>query len=178
MPIMGEITSVLARLRTGDRESLDELVPLVHAELRRLASLYLNRSSLGHTWQATDLMNELWTRLLDRDTLAFENRSHFFGAAAHLMRALAIDHVRERRAQKRQPVALPPFAGRSPDEILGIDSALSALAKTNPRQAAIVEMRYFAGLTVEETAEALGLSAKTVKRDWALARVWLFRELS
>lgn len=179
----GEITVLLNRLKAGDPAALSELAPLVATELRRLAAGYLRNQAPGHTWQPTDLVNELWLRLLARGALQFENRCHFLGVAAHLMRVMVIDHARARCAAKRVPTELfesgSEFASllaltdERAVELVGLDDGLSHLAELCPRQAEIVEMRYFAGLTVEETAAALGISPATVKREWDKARAWL-----
>ena len=185
----GEITILLNRLQEGDAQALADLAPLMGGELRRLAARCLAHQPAGHTWQPTDLVHELWIRLLGRNELRFEGRSHFLGVAAHLMRVMVIDHARQRRAQKRTPGgAVPPAAtefdvllGRTDDradELVTLDDALSRLAAISPRQAEIVEMRYFGGCTVEEAAQVLGVSPKTVKRDWAAARAWLHGEMS
>ena len=183
-----QITLLLARIQHGDRQALSEVADLLHTELRRMAAANLHRQTPGHTWQPTDLVNELWVRLLTRDELRFENREHFLGVAGHLMRGMVVDHARARAAQKRTPAEGPPPGNdefgillRLSDgqlaELLALDAALDRLAEMSVRQAQIVEMRFFAGLTVEETAQALALSPKTVKREWAAARAWLHAEL-
>jgi RNA polymerase sigma factor (TIGR02999 family) len=188
-PAHGEITLLLNRLHQGDPAALADLAPLVSAELRRLAARSLRNQPPGHTWQPTDLVHELWLRLLGRAELQFQNHAHFLGVAAHLMRVMVIDYARRRGAQKRMPDAPLPEAGGEFEALLGLtdsraaelvalDDALTQLAAMNPRQAEIVELRYFGGSTVEETAEALGLSPKTVKRAWAAARAWLHSEMS
>jgi RNA polymerase sigma factor (TIGR02999 family) len=179
----GEITVLLNRLRAGDALALSELAPLVGAELRRLASGHLRHQAAGCTWQPTDLVNELWLRLLGRGHLDFQNRGHFLGVAAHLMRVMVIDHARARCAAKRTPektpdngsefAALLALTDERALELIALDDSLSCLAGICPRQAEIVEMRYFAGLTVEETAAALAISPATVKREWDKARAWL-----
>jgi len=183
-----QITLLLQRVQQGDPQALAEIAQVMHGELRQIAGEFLRRQPAGHTWQPTDLVNELWTRLLARDQLRFENRSHFLGVAAHLMRSLIIDHARARLARKRSTGdATPPPGGplvllaRISDcdlaELLALDTALEGLAQFRPRQAQIVELRYFAGLTIEEAAQALDLSPMTVKREWAAARAWLHAEL-
>jgi len=184
-PQRGEVTLLLDRIHQGDRQAVSDLAVLAFPELRRIASACLSRQSPDCTWMPTDLVNELWVRLLRRKTLEYRNRSHFLGAAAHLMRALVIDHARERRAGKRSPSADAAFAlnARIPpleadaEELLALDDALTRLAAMSGRQAQVVEMRYFAGLTVEETAQAMGLSTKTIQREWTAARAWLHAEL-
>lgn len=184
----GEITLLLARVQKGDKDALSDLAVLAFPELRRLASGCLRYRQPGHTWMPTELVNELWVRLLQRERLDFQNRAHFLGAAAHLMRALAIDHARARCAAKRTPADR-----HTPDldrlarnlsiseteavELLALDKALERLSELSERQARIVEMRYFVGFSVEETAEAMEISPKTVKREWAAARAWLHAEL-
>jgi RNA polymerase sigma factor (TIGR02999 family) len=185
--VHGEITLLLHRLGQGDREVLSELAPLLVGELRRIAANHL-RDKPGHTWEPTDLVNELWLRLLEREELRFTNRAHFIGVSAHLMRVMVIDHARQRCASKRKPTTLPPPASNGLStlldltegkaaELVALDEAIERLAAMRPRQAEIVEMRYFGGLTVEETSHALGLSEKTVKREWSAARAWLHSEL-
>jgi RNA polymerase sigma factor (TIGR02999 family) len=183
----GEITLLLHRLGEGDRQVLGELAPLLLAELRRIAANHLYDRP-GHSWQPTDLVDELWLRLLGRDELRFANRAHFLGVAAHLMRVMVIDHARERCARKRKAsgTAIPAglglgglldFSEGKAAELVALDDAVERLAALRPRQAQVIEMRYFAGLTVEETSEALQVSEKTVKREWAAARAWLHRQL-
>jgi RNA polymerase sigma-70 factor (ECF subfamily) len=179
----GEITVLLNRLQTGDPQALSQLAPLVTFELRRLAAGYLRDQGPGHTWQPTDLVNELWLRLLSRGALEFQNRGHFLGVAAHLMRVMVIDHARARCAAKRTPEEQTAACGEVAGllvlteeraiEFLALDDALSRLAGISPRQCDIVELRYFAGLTIEEAAAALGISPRTVKREWEKARAWL-----
>ena len=179
----GEITVLLNRLRTGDPLALSELAPLVAAELRRLAAGHVRGQPSGYTWQPTDLVNELWLRLLGRGDLDFQNRAHFLGVAAHLMRVMVIDHARARCAVKRTPDILPDYCSEFAAllamtderaiELIALGDALSCLAEICPRQAEIAEMRYFAGLTVEETAAALAISPASVKREWDKGRAWL-----
>jgi RNA polymerase sigma-70 factor (ECF subfamily) len=182
----GEVTALLARIQGGDREAASDLASLAFPELRRLAAAYLRQQPAGHTWLPTDLVNELWVRLLRREKIDFQNRSHFLGAAAHLMRSLVVDHARIRGASKRIPPGGPrlevldpclQFSEADAAELVALDEALDRLAAMSARQAQVVEMRYFAGFTVEETAEAMDLSPKTVKREWAAARAWLHGEL-
>ncbi|MDE3166263.1 MAG: sigma-70 family RNA polymerase sigma factor [Acidobacteriota bacterium] len=187
-PAGGEITLLLQRVRRGDSGALEDLAPLVSAELRRLAARLLHNQPPGHTWQPTDLVHELWLRLLNRHELQFENRAHFVGVAAHLMRVMVVDHARRRSAHKRTPEAAPRgmsefeallgLTDSRAAELVSLEDALQRLAALRPRQAEIVEMRYFAGSTVEEMAGALGLSPKTVKREWAAARAWLHSVMS
>lgn len=182
-----EITTLLKKVGEGDRQVLGELAPLVLAELRQMAKACLGRGAGGQTWQPTDLVNELWARLLSREKLNFENRGHFFATAALVMRSLMVDHARQRLAHKRIPRSAQAGSAELdrllhiPDEqcaeLVALDEAMRRMAETRPRQSRIVELRYFAGLTVRETAEALGLSEKTIKREWAVARAWLHVQL-
>jgi RNA polymerase sigma factor (TIGR02999 family) len=184
MPEQG-LTQGLIRLRDGDVEALDRLLPLVYDELRTLARSLLRNENPGHTLGATALVHEAYMRLASRNQIAPQDRSHFFAIAAQSMRRILIDHARIRGAQKRGSgqVALSlEHAGAllSDDgsaELLIIDEALERLAKGNPRAAQVVERRFFAGLTLDETADTLGLSKKTVQRDWIFARAWLQKEI-
>jgi RNA polymerase sigma-70 factor (ECF subfamily) len=186
--IPGEITMLLERVQQGDRDAVSELSVLVFPELRRLAVAALRDQPAGHTWMPTDLVNELWVRLLQRERIDFQNRAHFLGSAAHLMRALVIDHARARCAGKRVPPANKVPLGNADDvplylseaeaaDLVALDDALCRLALMNERMVQVVELRFFLGFTVEETAEAMSLSEKTVKREWAQARAWLHAEL-
>ena len=184
-PDGGEVTILLARIQEGDSKAVSDLASLAFPELRRLAVACLREQPAGHTWFPTDLVNELWLRLLRRKKIEYQNRAHFLGAAAHLMRALVIDHARMRAAAKRSSgggslEGFDPhldFSEAEAAELVGLDEALERLAAMSERQAQVVEMRYFAGFTVEETARAMELSPKTVKREWAAARAWLHGEL-
>jgi RNA polymerase sigma-70 factor, ECF subfamily len=181
----GPVTTLLHRVRQGDLSARDELLPLVLDELRRLARGYLRRERDGHTLQATALINEAYIRLAGLDSTEWRNRAHFIGTAAQAMRQILVDYARRHRSRKRgdgrQAEDLVQFretlSREQSREIVALDDALKALEKLNQRQARIVEMRYFGGLTAEETAEALGISGITVKRDWAMARAWLEREV-
>lgn len=183
----GEVTVLLERIRNGDRRAISGLASLAFPELRRLAAACLRNNTPGQTWLPTDLVNELWVRLLRRERIDYQNRAHFLGAAAHLMRTLAVDHARMRAAGKRSPSAggwraegFDPhlnFSESEAAEVVALAEALERLARMSERQAKIVEMRYFAGFTVEETADAMGLSSITIKREWAAARAWLHGEL-
>jgi RNA polymerase sigma factor (TIGR02999 family) len=184
-PAIGEISRLLAAHREGDKEALDRLLPLVYDELRQLAASYLRRERGNHTLQPTALVHEAYFRLVDQRDAAWQNRSHFFGVAAHLMRLILVDHARARSAEKRggDAVRVPlddlfRAAKQNDTDVLALDEALSRLAALDAQQVRIVELRYFGGLNVEETAEALGISAATVKRDWSVARMWLRRELT
>lgn len=182
-PPQREVTQLLLDWNNGDRAALDRLTPLVYDELRRLARHHMRGERAGHTLQTTALINEAYLRLADQH-LSWQSRAHFFGVAAHLMRLILIDHARARNYQKRgggwQQVSLAEAAGVTTRaaELLALDDALSALAALNAQQARVVELRFFGGLTIEETAEVLGLSTATVERDWRVARAFLHRELS
>jgi RNA polymerase sigma factor (TIGR02999 family) len=184
-PSPGAITELIERSRGGQPAALDQLVPLVYAELRRIAARYVRHERHGHSLQATALVHEAYMRLLKDQDLSFENRAHLLGIAARSMRQILVEHARARDASKRggerQRVTLDEAvaAGAPPDvDVLAVDEALGRLAALDAGQARIVELRFFGGLTNEETAEALGVSPATVKRGWAVARAWLFRELS
>ena len=180
-----QVTQLLVRWREGDRKALEELMPLVYDELRRLARYYLSRERSDHTLQSTALVHEAYLRLAGENAPQWQNRAHFFGIAAHIMRQILVEHARARGATKRggerRRITLDEgvAAAKARDvDLLALDEALERLAAINARHAHIVELRFFAGLSNEETAAALGVSAATVKRAWAVARSWLFRELS
>jgi RNA polymerase sigma factor (TIGR02999 family) len=180
------VSQLLADYRGGDREALDRLVPLVYDELHRIAASYISRERAGHTLQPTALVNEAYIRLVQAEDVAFESRAHFLGIAARLMRQILVDHARRHDARRRgghqrrvtltEGVALDE-AGADVD-LLALDQALERLAAEDARLARLVELRYFGGLSTEETAEVLATSPRTVKRDWAVARVWLRRLMS
>jgi RNA polymerase sigma factor (TIGR02999 family) len=178
------VTELLLAWGDGDVSALDQLIPLVHAELRRIAARYLARERQGHTLQPTALVNELYLRLVDVERVRWQNRAHFLAVAARLMRRVLVDFARSRRYQKRGGggervafhEALIVDVGRGHD-LLALDDALDELARVDERQSQIVVMRFFAGLTVEEIAGVLGVSGATVMRDWKLAKSWLLREL-
>ena len=181
----GEVTNLLIELKNGNREAESRLMPLVYGELRRLAGLYMRGERPGHTLQATALVHEAYLRLVGYEDVDWQNRAHFFGVAANLMRRILVDHARAKQAKKRgggdqkvsldQAVLVRPEA---PEQFLALDEALERLAKRDPRQARIVELRYFGGLSEEETAEVLEISVRTVKRDWSVARAWLYQQLN
>lgn len=179
----GTVTQLLGRLQAGDRTTLTPLLELVYPELRRLARGLLRHEAPGHVLQPTALVNEAYLRLVAHEEQNWENRAHFFGAVARLMRRILVDYARTGSAKKRdQSRAIAPDGGRTtvqapPIDIIGLDLALDELDQIAPRQARIVELRYFVGLSVPEIAEALGLNARTVDRDWAAARAWLRRRL-
>jgi len=181
----GEVTELLTELKLGSKDALDRLMPLVYRELRRIAGHHMQDERVGHTLQPTALVHEAFLRLVDQDRADWQNRAQFVGVAAHLMRRLLVDHARRRRAAKRGiPVTLnEEIHPRNPgadqtEEILTVDQVLVRLAELEPRQARVVELRYFGGLTVEETAEAMGIAPRTVKLDWAMAKGWLQSQLS
>jgi RNA polymerase sigma factor (TIGR02999 family) len=178
------VTQLLQEWRGGDREALDRLVPLVYEELRLQAARYLRRERPGHTLQTSALINEAYLRLVDAQDVPWQSRAHFFAVAANLMRRILVDHARRKRAGKRggADVRLPldeamGVAGGQQVDLIALDEALEMLAALDPQQARVVELRFFTGLSVEETAEALGVSPRTVKRDWGMARAWLYGEL-
>jgi RNA polymerase sigma-70 factor, ECF subfamily len=178
------VTALLAELTRGNPEAADKLVPLVYDELKRLARGYMRRERQDHTLQTTALVHEAYLKLVRQQATSWEGRSHFFGIAAQLMRRILIDHARGHLREKRggDQVILPlnealAFSPEHSEELLRLDEALNRLAKLDPRQGQVVELRFFGGLSVEETAESLNISPKTVKRDWAVAKAWLYGEL-
>jgi len=178
------VTELLLRWRAGDDACLHRLVPLVEGELRRIAHRYMRMERRGHTLQTTALVNEAYLKLVDQAQVDWQNRAQFLGVAARLMRHILVDHARELRRGKRGggAHALPLDAGLvfSPAKsaaLVALDDALNELAGFDPRKAQIVELRYFGGMSVEETADVLGVHPNTVIRDWSLARAWLKREL-
>jgi RNA polymerase sigma-70 factor, ECF subfamily len=180
-----QVTDLLLRWSNGHQDALDRLMPLVYEEFRRIAAHQLRLERDDHTLNPTALVHELYLRLVDQRRTSWQNRAQFFGIAAQLMRRILVDHARSRLAQKRGGsrviVTLQDnlVQGDQPaaTEILALDQALARLSALDPDQARLVELRFFAGLTVEETAVVLGRSPRTVKREWQLARAWLFREL-
>src|SRR5499426_344053 len=183
-PTSHEVTQLLLAWSEGDRQALDRLVPLVYAELRRLAKRYMRRERAGQTMQTTALIHEAYLRLIDADRVRLENRGHFFAAASRLMRQVLVDLAREHGSRKRGGAALQVsldeamVVSRQRDEgLLALDEALDALAQIDSRKSRMVELRFFGGLSVEETAETLGVSAETIHRDWRLAKSWLLRRL-
>jgi len=184
-PSPPEVTQLLLAWNQGDATALEQLIPLVYEELRRLAHRYMDGERPGHTLQTTALVNEAYLRLVDSSRVRWQNRAHFFAVAAQLMRRVLVDFARSRHYLKRggaaQQVsleeALMVSAERSA-ELLALDGALTALAASDARASQVVELRFFGGLSVEETAEVLKVSPETVKRDWNWAKVWLLRELS
>ena len=185
---MHEITVILNRAGKGDSKAADQLLPLVYDELRKLASARMAREAGGHTLQATALVHEAWLRLGGDVQPTWENRAHFFAAAAEAMRRILIDAARRRQANrhgggmKRLDVDDPALEisapGGADDELLAVHESLGSLALHDPRKAELVKLRYFAGFTIEQAAEALGISVPTAKRDWTYARAWLFKEIN
>jgi len=179
-----QITQLLADWSDGDKSALDRLTPLIYEELRRLAHHYMRRERPGHTLQTTALVNEAYVRLINRKNIDWQNRDHFFAIAAQLMRTILVDHARRHGYSKRgggaRRISLNEAAVVSQDrtaEVVELDEALTRLAVFDPQQSRIVELRFFGGLTIKQTADVLGLSPATIKREWSTARAWLFREL-
>ena len=184
-PEPDQVTRLLAEYRGGRREALDSLLPLVYGELRRIAARYLHAERREHTLQPTALVHEAYLRLVDQRSVDYENRAQFYGIAASIMRRILVDHARARGRDKRGggevriPLDEAVAAAREPDvDLVRLDGALERLAALDEPQARVVELRYFGGLSIPETAGVLGVSESTVKRDWAMARVWLQRELA
>ncbi len=181
----GDVTTLLVQLKNGNRDAQSRLIPLVYAELRRLAGVYMRRERSGHTLQATALVHEAYLRLAGHEGISWQNRAHFFGVAANIMRRILVDHARAKQAKKRggsgQKVSFDEavlIQREAPQQFLALDEALERLAKRDPRQSRIVELRFFGGLSDEETAEVLGISVRTVMRDWKVARAWLYQQLN
>ena len=179
----GEVSILLRAWSEGDQGALERLTPIVYDELHRLARRYMRGERPGHSLQATALVNEAYTRLVDYNRMQWQDRAHFFAVSAQLMRRILVEHAR-RRNQKRgrgvQHVPLDETAvvcGQQDTDLVALDDAMNSLAKLDPRKVQVVEMRFFGGLSVEETAEVLKVSPVTVKRDWRAARTWLYREL-
>jgi RNA polymerase sigma factor (TIGR02999 family) len=184
-PIQTGITQLLHRWGAGDDRALDELLPIVYQELQRIAARQLRRESPGHTLQTTGLVHEAYLRLVDQRDARWQNRAQFFGIAAQAMRRVLIDYARGKKAAKRGGDAVritltdASAPAEQPDaDLLALDEALTRLAALDPQQAKVVELRYFTGLGIEETAQVLDISPATVKREWAMARAWLRRELA
>jgi len=180
-----EVTRLLVNWGRGDQTALDELVPLVYSELHQMAARRLRRERHNHTLRPTALVHETYVRLIDQDRVRWKNRAHFFGIASRLMRRVLVDHARAHAAAKRgggAPMLSLDDAGDVPlardVSLLALDDALTQLEKLDPVQAQIIELRFFGGLTIEETAVVVRVSAKTVGREWNVAKAWLFRELA
>jgi RNA polymerase sigma factor (TIGR02999 family) len=187
---VGDVTALLTRWSDGDEQALEQLLPFVYDECRRIAAAHLRRERTGHTLDATALVHEVYMLLVDQRRTSWKNRSHFFSIAARLMRRVLVDHARARHARKRDPTRLmiadapamnaADVADAAEDrqvDLLALDEALQRLGVIDPEQLRIVELRYFGGLTVEEAAHVVGCSPRTIKREWHLAKAWLFREL-
>jgi RNA polymerase sigma-70 factor (ECF subfamily) len=183
-PAPHEVTQLLKAWRNGDQTALDRLIPLVYDELRRLAHQHMRREKSPHVLQTTALVNEAYLRLMDQTQVQFENRAHFFGIAARLMRQILVDDARRRNVAKRGGgmIQIPledvtDVAQQQAGNVLAVDEALHTLAQKDSRQSEIVELRFFGGLSIEETAEVLKVSPGTVMRDWTFARAWLKNEM-
>lgn len=180
-----EVTQLLRAWNDGDDVALAQLVPLVEAELHQLAQNYMHREQPGHVLQTTALVNEAWLRLIDWQNVSWQNRAHFYGAAASIMRRILVDEARQRHRQKRGGGGLQVslthaehISEEKTADLIALDDALTGLAQFDPRKCKVVELRFFGGLSVEETAEVLKLSPRTVAREWTVAQAWLFRALN
>lgn len=180
-----EITQLLLAWGKGDQDAFDRLMPFVYGELRRLAHAYMRRQRSDHTLQTTALVNEAYMRLIDSSQVRWQDRNHFFAMSARLMRRILVDFARAKKAQKRgggdHKVTFDeelPVSDSKETDLLALDEALTRLAELDERQSRIVELKYFGGLTEEEIAEYLEISARTVRRDWSVARAWLYREIT
>lgn len=180
-----DVTQLLANWRNGDEAARDELIPLVYDELHRLAKSYLSRERHNHTFQATSLVNEAYLRLARQTPIEWQSRAHFFGIAAQVMRHLLVDYARARQFAKRGGGALQitldeatAVAPETSIEFIALHEALNKLARLDERKARIVELRYFGGLSADETAEVMGLSEITIKREWLKAKAWLYQEMN
>ncbi len=183
-PPIGDVSGLLRAWGDGDRAALDRLTPIVYEELRRLASHYMRGERPGHSLQATALVNEAYVRLVDYKGMKWQNRAHFFAVSSQLMRRILVDHARRHNLKRGggvPHVSLDETAivgGDQSADLVALDDALDALARFDPRKVQVVEMRFFGGLSVEETAEVLKVSSVTVMRDWSTAKAWLYRELT
>ena len=180
----GDVTSLLSEVRRGNRGAESKLIPLIYDELRRLAAYYMRGERHDHTLQTTSLVHEAFLRLSKQQEVAWQNRGHFFAIAGTLMRRILVDHARAHHRSKRgggqKQVSLdeaPLFTEERSEELLQLDRALNRLTEEHPRQGQIVELRFFGGMSIEEVTAALQISPKTVKRDWSVARAWLYREI-
>lgn len=179
------VTALLVRWRDGDKEALESLMPLVYDELRRLAHHYLQRERTDHTLQSTALVHEAYMRLAGKNAPQWQNRAHFFGIAAHVMRQILVEYARAHSAAKRGGVGACKLTlddaleieKKTDIDVIALDGALNRLSELDPQQSRIVELRFFTGLTIEDTSEVMGISPATVKRDWTSARAWLHREI-
>lgn len=184
-PAHEDVTQLLLQVSDGNRAAVDQLLPLIYKELRRQAGAYLRRERVGHTLQPTALVHEAYLRLVDQTRVEWRNRAHFLGVAANLMRRILIDHARSHQAEKRggeyakisldeMPIAIEERSS----ELIAVDEALEALAKLDPVMSRIVELRYFGGLSIEETAAVMDTSVATVNRQWRMAKAWLYGQLN
>jgi RNA polymerase sigma factor (TIGR02999 family) len=180
-----EVTELLTAWSGGDKAALDKLMPLIHQELRRIAHHYMSRERPGHTLQTTALVNEAYLKLVNREGVHWQNRAHFFAIASQLMRHILVDHARSHAYAKRgggtQTISLDEAMVVSQEraaEVVALDDVLKQLAEIDPQQSRIVELRFFGGLTIEETAVVLSLSPATIKREWTSAKAWLYHELA
>ncbi len=185
LPSSDEVTCLLKAWCAGEKNALDHLMPIVYEELHHAARRYMRRENSGDTLQTTALINEVYLRLVNFPGVSWQNRAHFFAVCAKLMRRILVDRARARRAQKRGGGMAAPafdeafFVPNAPSsDMVALDEAMNRLSKIDERKSLVVEMRFFGGLSIEESAEVLNVSAETVKRDWKLAKVWLLRELS
>lgn len=185
MPQPEEVTILLKAMTSGDENAPEKLLPIIYNDLRRLAGAYLSNERKDHTLQPTALVHEAYIRLVDWENVSWQNRAHFFAVAAQVMRRILVDHARGKKAEKRggfgQLLSLDEavsFQEKKDVDLVALDDALNELEKSDPRQAKIVELRFFGGLTIEETAEALRISPATVKNEWAFAKAWLRLELT
>ena len=183
-PAIHDVTLLLGELTKGNKEAESKLIPLVYDELHRLAQRHMRRERIGHTLQTTALVNEAYLKVVEQRSVKWQNRAHFFAIAAQLMRRILIDHarnhLREKRGGGQRSLPLDEALVFSPEQsldLLKLDKSLSRLAELDPRQSRVVELRFFGGLTVEEAAEVLQVSPKTVKRDWSMAKAWLHGDL-
>ena len=184
IPSTAQVTNFLLAWGNGDEAAFEQLVPVVHAELRRIARRHMGHEHAGHTLQPTALVNEAYLRLIDVRRVQWQDRAHFFAMSSRVMRRVLVDSARARGYQKRgagaQKVTLDEErvgTAQPAADVVALDEAIEALSAVDPRKAQVVEMRYFGGLSIEETGEALGVSVRTVKRDWTMAKLWLRREL-
>ncbi len=180
-----DLTQLLHRWSEGDRDALDRLMPLVYGELRRLANFYLQQERPDHTLQPTALVHEAYLRLVDQRNACWQNRAQFYGVAAQIMRRILVDHARQHQAEKRKAMKDPlpldealTIPVKADLSLVELDCSLEALSAFDPEKCRLVELRFFVGLNVEDTAEVLGISPATVKREWAVAKAWLYHDMS
>jgi RNA polymerase sigma-70 factor, ECF subfamily len=184
VPLCGEVSSLLQAWNNGDQGALEKLTPIVYDELRRLARYYLSYERSGHTLQTTALVNEAYLRLVDYKRMRWQDRAHFFAVSAQLMRRILVDHARRHNLKRGLGIQHVPLentaviGGSRDEDMVALDDAMQALARIDSRKARVVELRFFGGLTTEETAEVLKVSTITVMRDWSTAKAWLYREMT